>query len=95
MSSLVALRRFLVLLLEVPPFISGMKLIHDRAVAKYPLASVGSVMKSAPNLSFACNRPCFHSQYTDIAIQFPELSYLRVYFEQCWFANLCFLQENS
>ena len=72
MSSLVALRRFLVLLLEVPPFISGMKLLHDRAVAKYPLASVGSVMKSAPNLSFACNRPCFHSQYTDFAIQYPE-----------------------
>ena len=32
-------------------------------VLKYPLASFGSVKKSALNLSVVCNRPCFHSQY--------------------------------
>ena len=70
MSSPVALRCFLLLLLEAPPFISGMKLLHDGAVAKYPMASVSLVKKSAPNLSIACNRPCFHSQYTVRILQY-------------------------
>ena len=73
MSSPVALRRFFVLL-EAPPFISGVKLLNDGEVSEYPLASVGSVKKSASNLSVACNRPCFHLQYTDFAIQYPEVS---------------------
>ena len=73
MSSPVALRRLFVLL-EVPPFISKVKLLNDGEVPEYPLASVGSVKKSASNVSVACNRPCFHSQYTDFAIQYPEVS---------------------
>ena len=55
-------------LLKAPPFISGVKHLHDGEVSKYPLASVSSVKKSASN------QPCFHSHYTDLAIQYLEVS---------------------
>ena len=61
-----------ILLLEAPPFISGMKRLHDGAVSEYPLASVGSVKKSASNLDNACSQPRFYSQYTNFAIQYQR-----------------------
>ena len=61
-------------LLEVPPFISGMKLLHDGAIPKYPPASVSSVKKSASNLSVTSNQSCSSHNNTDLAVQYPEVS---------------------